>query len=282
VSEKEDRGASKAVSPNSSAESGVRKAQPKPDVRDLREANERLVLEAVRANASEDNLRETAEFRERLIGIISHDLRNPLNAILMAAGLLIAGDHLTDTEAQLAGRILDSGRRMKRIIAQLLEFTHARLGGGFELHHTRVDLAETCEHVATELRLGMEGTIDVEARGDVMGEWDANLLAEAISNVCSNAVDHATPGTRVAIDVHDGGGGMVVVAITNQGEPIPEDVLPVIFEPFRHGAHTVRETGHLGLGLYIAREVVRSHGGTLDVESSDGVTTFTMRLPRTP
>jgi signal transduction histidine kinase len=266
---------------NASATTGVRKAQPRRHLRDLREANERLVLEALRASTSEDDLRVTAEFRERLIGIIGHDLRSPLNAILMAAGLLVAGDHLTDTEAQLAGRILDSGRRMKRIIAQLLDFTHARLGGGFETNLTLVDLAPLCEQIASELRLGAKAHIDVDVRGDVTGMWDVALLGETISNLCANAVEHAKPGTPVAIDVHDAGGGAVVVAVTNFGAPIPEETMQTMFEPFRQGTEMTR-TGHLGLGLYIAREVVRSHGGSLEVESRDGSTTFTIRLPRRP
>ena len=273
-----------------SAQMGVHKAQERPSVRDV---NEQLVLAIVRANqqaeeaqaestrlrATEEELRTVAEFRERLIGVIGHDLRNPLNAISMAAGLLVAGNDLTDTDAELARRIVSSCRRMNATIGQVLEFTRARLGGAFPLDLAETNLGLLCEQIAAELRLGAAARIDTTVRGHVTGMWDANRLAEAISNVAGNAADYATPGTTVSIEVLDVGAD-VVVAITNYGPCIPEDLMPVLFDPFQHGRSDGQKSGHLGLGLYIAHEIARSHGGALDARSRDGTTTFTMRLPR--
>jgi signal transduction histidine kinase len=170
---------------------------------------------------------------------------------------------------------------MARMITQILEFTRARLGGGFELDVSDANLGDLVHAVAAELRLGASAHIDVRTEGNLVGRWDADRLSQAISNVMGNAVDHATPDTAIVVDVHDEK-DTLVLAIANEGKPIPPELLPVIFEPFRHGATDAREAGHMGLGLYIAREMGASHGGTLDVESSSGVTTFTFRLPRYP
>jgi len=285
---------STAPAPNvdPSVETGVRKAhERKPDLLDV---NEQLVLAIVRANeeteeaqaestrlrATEEELRLVAEFRERWIGVIGHDLRNPLNAIMMAADLLVTGERLTGFEAELARRIQSSARRMHGMIARVVEFTRARLGGeAFPLDLANADLGALCEQIAAELRLGAGAEIDTSVVGEVTGTWDVNRLGEALSNLASNAADYATAGTSVSIDVRDAGDD-VVVAITNRGPSIPEELMPVLFDPFRHARNDERKSGHLGLGLYVAQEITRLHGGTLDARSADGITTFTMRLPR--
>ena len=112
------------------------------------------------------------------------------------------------------------------------------------------------------------------------GSWDSDRLAEVLSNLVGNAVDYHAAETPVLLNAHAEGAD-VVVEVTNQGNPIPADVLPFIFEPFRRAKHEEKsKTGNLGLGLYIAQQIVLAHGGTLDVRSADYTTTFTMRLPR--
>lgn len=266
-----------------------------------REANEKLVLSAIRAQeetddalaargraeqeatevrAREEELRATAELRERLIGIIGHDLRNPLNTIIMASALQISHGQLTGEDARLATRVVNSGQRMARMIGQLVEYTRVRLGGGFDLDLKPCHLGEICKDIAEELRISSSTEIRQTVHGDLAGTWDADRVAEALSNIAGNAVDHATPGTPVQIDAR-GDAEAVVVEITNQGVCIPPDQLPVIFKAFRRAdASSKRDGGHLGLGLYIACEIVRSHGGTLGVTSAEGTTAFTMRLPR--
>ena len=251
------------------------------------EANETLVLAGIRAHEEADAaldeadaLKSTAEFRERLIGIIGHDLKNPLSAIVLAGGRLSRGGHLSEQDTYLANLIVKSGHRMSRMISELIEFTRARLGGGFALKLASSDLGEICWTTAEELRVSSALEIQCTGEGDLVGTWDADRLAQVISNLAGNAVDHATPGTPVLIHAY-GEGETVVADITNEGVVISQATLPEIFKAFRRAdADTERAPGHLGLGLYIAHEITRAHGGTLAVRSSEGVTTFSMRLPR--
>ena len=257
---------------------------------DQREANERLVSATIRAQelseeadaakeraeGSERELRAVAEFREMFIGVLGHDLRNPLTSISMAAARLLRSDHLHARDAESATRIIRGSQRMLRMITQLLDLTRARLGGGLPIDPKPTDLRDLCQNVVEEF----EAPTRLEVAGDVTGTWDQDRLAEVLSNLVGNAIDHAAPGTVVLVDVH-GAEAQVVVEIKNQGDPIPADVLPFIFEPFRRAKqHEKSTTGNLGLGLYIAHQIVLTHGGTLDAHSADGTTTFVMRLPR--
>jgi PAS domain S-box-containing protein len=258
---------------------------------DLGEANEQMisatiraqelvnVAEAARARAeeSERELREVADFREIFIGIVSHDLRNPIGAINLSADSLVRLGDLSERQKKAVGRIISSSARMNRMIHDLLDLTRARLGGGFPLEPRPVDLREVCSHLVEEF----EAPIRLELEGDVAGNWDPDRLTEALSNIARNAVEHAAPGTAVVVKAH-GEGPDVLVEVVNQGDPIPEDVLPFIFEPFRQARRERSATGNLGLGLYIANQIVRSGHGTLVAYSVDGTTTFLMRLPRHP
>lgn len=250
-------------------------------VDDLQDANLRAEEEVRALKSLEQVLRTTAEFRERLIGIISHDLRTPLNTVLMAGGLLSSRGALTEMDALLVGRIVSSARRMNRMIGQLADFTRVRLGGGFSLRLAHADIGEICRDIAEELRIVSSVTLHRTVHGNLCGAWDADRLAQALSNIASNAVDHAAPGTPVYIEARADGAD-VVVDITNTGPCIPPHLLPTIFSAFRRAeADAGTRSGHLGLGLFVACEITRAHGGTLDVRSADGTTTFTMRLPRT-
>jgi len=241
-------------------------------------ANIEVELEEVRAVAQE--LSETAEFRERLLGIIGHDLRSPLNAIVMSAGLLLSRGQLAEDDLQTAARIVSSSQRMNRMISTLLEFTRARLGGGFPLQSKHGDLRPIFRDVVDELAVTASSEVKYNFEGDLTGEWDVDRLAQVVSNLAGNALDHASPGTPIELRAHNDGPD-VVLEISNQGQPIPEDLMAVIFLPFRRGRpHHQPKSGHLGLGLYIAHEVVASHGGSLNARCANGITTFTVRLPR--
>ena len=259
---------------------------------DLREAVQQMVRVAIRAHEladdaqaatsqageRENELQTMADFRERFIGILGHDLRTPLAAICLNADSLEQHGHLGETEKKKVARIRKSGQRMTRMISELLDFTRARLGGGFPIEPRPADLREICRAVVQEF----EGPIELEITGDVTGLWDPDRLAEALSNILANAIDHAKPGTlpimRVHADAFD-----AVVEVVNQGEPIPPEVLPYIFEPFRRvTTYEKSPTRHLGLGLYIASQIVRSGGGMIEAHSSDGTTRFVLHLPRAP
>lgn len=271
-------------------------------LKDLREANEKLILAMIREQEltelavsaqttaelmteklreSERELRATAEFRERLLGIVGHDLRNPLGAISMCAQLMISeGTYDRESVMMLVSFLLTSVHRMDRMIKQLFQFTRARLGGGVPLELEATDLRPICQHTIEELTLTSTIPIKSTFAGNTAGTWDGERLIEALSNLVSNAIDHAASGTKVL--VHAAGlGDEVVVTVSNQGNPIPNDLLPVLFEAFHRGRTGIKaRAGHLGLGLFIAHEIARSHGGSLSAQSSEGTTTLTMRLPR--
>lgn len=256
---------------------------------DLREANSHMVsatlraqelaekaeLELARSEQSERDLRAVAELRETFIGIVGHDLRNPLGTIALWADTLLRHGNLDEKGRKGVARMAASGERMTRLILQLLDFTRARLGGGFPLEPKPTNMRDVCRSVVEEFG----ETIELVAEGDLTGLWDPDRLAEAFSNIAGNAVEHARPGTPVIVRAASEG-AEVVVEITNTGDPIPAELLPVIFEPFHRGTHSSSAAGNLGLGLYIAKQIVLAGGGTLDARSADGTTTFVTRLPR--
>ena len=259
---------------------------------DLREANAQMVSATIRAQEAseeaeaakvrtegrEQELREIAQFREMFIGILGHDLRNPLGSIGMATGLLLRRGNLDPPAEQQVARIIKSSQRMTRMISQLLDLTRSRLKGGFPLDLKPTDLCEVCRGVVEEF----EGAIHLDASGDLTGTWDPDRLTEALSNIAGNAIEHATPGTAVVVKAR-ADGPEVVVEVINRGAPIPADVLPFIFEPFRRARQrAVSRAGNLGLGLYIAKQIVDASCGTIAACSVDGATTFSMRLPREP
>ena len=257
---------------------------------DQREANSQMVSATIlahelaldadvakeQAEKRETELRELGELREMFIGILGHDLRSPLNSIVLAATQLVKRGRLDDSDAETAARIISSSHRITRMITQTLDLTRARLGGGLPIEVKPTDLREVCRNVVHEF----DTTIQLEVEGDVTGTWDPDRLTEALSNMTGNAIEYAAPETVVAIKAH-ADGAAVVVEISNRGTPIPADILPFIFEPFRRAQQREKSvTGNLGLGLYIAQQIVLSHGGTLDVHSANGTTTFVMRLLR--
>jgi signal transduction histidine kinase len=158
--------------------------------------------------------------------------------------------------------------------------TRSRLGGGIPIHPERDDLEQICRNVADEFEPLHPGRIRFSAAGDLAGVWDGERLADVLSNLLSNAFKYGDPGAEVVIRASASGEG-VLFEVTNRGPEIPESLLPAVFDPFRRGAlDHPRGTRGLGLGLYIAREVVQAHQGEITVRSGAGETTFAVRLPR--
>ena len=226
--------------------------------------------------ASLNRERDLAEFREMFIGVVGHDLRNPLGSIIMSAATLLRRSRLDDQDAETVARIIRSSQRISRMVTQLLDLTRARLGGGLPIERKPTDLRDIFGNVAAEF----EATIELRVAGDVTGTWDQDRLERVLSNLVGNAIEYAAEGTPVIVEAH-ADGPEVVVEVSNQGAPIPADVLPFIFEPFRRAQPNKKSAaGNLGLGLYIAHQTVLAHGGTLDAHCADGTTRFVMRLPR--
>jgi PAS domain S-box-containing protein len=244
-----------------------------------------VVVDITERKRAEEELRRTAQFRERLIGIVSHDLRTPLTAISAGAGLLLRTEGLPEKSLRTVGRISSSAERMARMISELLDFTRVRLGEGIPVQRTASDLYPVVRHVVEEAEMAFPGRgVRLEAHGDFRGEWDEGRLEQVVGNLLKNALTYSPEDTPVRVGVHDEGDWVrLEVHNQNRGGPIPPETLPTLFDPFRRGeaTHTDGAREGLGLGLYIAREIVSAHHGFIDVSSSEQEgTVFTLRLPR--
>ena len=221
---------------------------------------------------------ETTRFREHFVGVVGHDLRNPLTAILASAQLLLRYGRLDEAQARVVNRVASSAGRMARMIADLLDFARTRLGGGFPLQTQRTDLGELTRQTVEELIFAHpERTVRIDAAGDLWGDWDASRMEQVISNLVSNALQHGPEDGEVKVTVR-GEPSVVVFSTHNGGPPIPREVLPHVFEPGRRGD---AQPGGLGLGLFIVQQIVLAHGGSIEAHSSAAQgTTFTAVLPR--
>ena len=233
------------------------------------------------AKADRERAEEAAALRERLVAVVGHDLRNPLAAISMAARILSQSE-LPIREEELVQGIQTSANRMTRMLAHILDFARIRAGMSFDLKFLPADLHQICNTVVDELRMSRPDQtieLDIGGHGDVV--CDADRIAQVLSNVIGNAIQHGTKGP-VSVRVRDTEPDAVAVAVHNFGPPIPEDLQATIFEAFRKG-ETARENESIGLGLFIASEIVRAHQGSISVRSPDREgTTFTVLLPRKP
>jgi PAS domain S-box-containing protein len=227
-----------------------------------------------------ERMQQEALFRERFIGMLGHDLRNPLNAILLSAQTLSQSDALPATLLKTTARIDTSARRMLRMISDLLDLTRARLAGGIPLQLTPTRMPAVCRQVVEELAVAHPGRILLEVEGECEGVWDSERLAQVLSNLVANALEHGATGTSVRVRCHSQGERQVL-EVSNVGPPIPEEKLETLFDPFRQAGLDKGKRKGLGLGLYIVREIVHAHGGTVAVRSSgEEGTTFTITLPR--
>jgi signal transduction histidine kinase len=232
---------------------------------------------------TQQQLEEALGFRERMMGILGHDLRNPLSTITMADGLLLQRQDLPPDARNQVLRIRHSADRMQEMISTLLDFTRARFLGKVPVSPLPADMAEISRAIVDELRVAWpDHDLQLEVHGDAHGRWDPGRMGQVISNLVGNAITYGAPDTPVRVSV-DGTGDEMVLSVSNHGPPIPDDVMPILFEPFRRGVPQDRSPRGLGLGLYIVQQIVLAHDGTINVASTDPEgTTFTVRLPRAP
>lgn len=231
-----------------------------------------------RSEASLQDERNTAELREQFIAVLGHDLRNPLNAILGSAELL-SRMSLGERAAETIARIKRSGARMAGLIDDVVDFARGRLGGGLQLDRdVEAALAPIVGQVVAELSAHYpERVIQVDIDVPEPVRCDPARLAQLVSNILSNAIMHGAADQPIRIRGRTLDGSLEL-SIANGGEPIPPRALKQIFGPFFRGAVRPNQQG-LGLGLYIASEIARAHGGTLDVTSTPEETRFTFRMP---
>jgi signal transduction histidine kinase len=235
----------------------------------------------VRIHQQAELLKTRADFEEKLIGIVSHDLRNPLHAILLGANLLIRSDQLNDSNHRAVSRIRSSAERATRLIRDLLDFTQARLGDGISIHRARVDLHAVIRQTEEEFAiLFPDREIELRLLGSGEGEWDSDRVAQVIQNLMTNALTYSPAGTKVFLQMQ-GSEDAVSIAIHNEGVPIASEMLTRIFEPMQRATGSDHSGRSIGLGLYIVKQIVQAHGGTIEVHSTAAEgTTFTVRLAR--
>ena len=224
---------------------------------------------------------ETLRMNELFTAMLGHDLRGPLSAIVMAA-MIIEKKTADETTRRMAGRAISSARSMSRMIEDMLDLARARIGGGIVVRRVHGDLEAPLRRVADECGAAHpERRIEWRAEGDFTGEWDSDRLAQVASNLIGNALRHgsASEPVHVRLDGHEP--RHVVFSVSNAGH-IPDDLLPHIFDPFRGRDEPSARGEGLGIGLFIVRQIVSAHRGTVEVKSSEaGHTTFVVRLPRT-
>jgi PAS domain S-box-containing protein len=240
-----------------------------------------VVVDITEQKEVEAELRRSGELREQLIGVLGHDLRNPLNAISASAYLLRRTEELSDGAVRAVDRIRNSAARMTRMLSDILDFARSSMGGGLPVHREWMNLHDTSRSTLEELQVAHpDRKLELEVRGEGWGWWDPDRLAQVVGNLLSNALQHGRPDTPVRVEVRDAG-SEVRLSVHNEGEPIPAELRATLFQPFRHGTTGKPATRSVGLGLYIVQQVVHAHGGEVEVHSSEGEgTTFTVRLPR--
>jgi signal transduction histidine kinase len=249
------------------------------DLHDLVRFNESIdqsLAEAVKSYTQRVN-----ESRELFLATLGHDLRNPLNALVVSSELLARSGQLDEENTRTASQMLGFAKVMTGMIDDLLDFTRTRLGGEMPVSTTPTDLQNLCRDVLDEFRAAYpHRSLRFDSVGCTSGEWDAARLRQVVSNLVSNAIQYGGDSTPVEVSAR-GDEADVLLVVKNQGFPIPQSALPTIFDPFvRAPEGASKHRRGVGLGLYIARQIVIAHDGTIAVTSDETGTVFTVLLPR--
>ena len=221
--------------------------------------------------------REVSELREQFIAVLGHDLRNPL-ASITGASRLLSRESLSERGRTILQLMDGSALRMAGLIDNVLDFARGRLGGGFALERRPTELPPVLEQVVQELLAAHPGLrIETDYAVTCPIDCDGSRVAQLVSNLLSNAMTHGAESAPVrltarVIDDH------LEIAVANRGDPIPEAAMARLFQPFFRGEVRSSQQG-LGLGLHIATEIAKAHGGELAVASSIEETRFTLRMP---
>jgi sigma-B regulation protein RsbU (phosphoserine phosphatase) len=243
---------------------------------DANQAGEKAREEVESLNVA---LTETGLLRDEFIAILGHDLRNPLASI--GAGMrLLAKEELSSKGRSVTGLIEGSVSRMSRLIDDVLDFTRGRMGGGINVSRRREDeLRLHLEQVVSELMTATGRQVEVEIDLSKPLFVDAGRVGQLVSNLLGNALSHGAEDKPVGMSAQMDGDDLVI-SVSNGGDPIPSETVERLFQPFFRGGHAAgRHEQGLGLGLHIACEIAKAHGGTLTVSSSIERTIFEFRMP---
>jgi two-component system sensor histidine kinase/response regulator len=222
---------------------------------------------------------ETLRLNEMFAAVLGHDLRSPLSALLSSAHLIQKRSQ-DQVVQEAATRMLVTGRRMSRMIDDLLDLARARLGGGIPLQPETVDLRLLVQRVVREHQAASpERRIEVHDNGEFSGHWDPVRLAQVASNLIGNALQHGEHSGDIRVRLDGTHAEWAGFSVANFGT-IPDAIMPHLFDPFG-GAQQPHRSRGLGLGLYIVQQIVQAHRGAVDVRSEDGnQTVFSVKVPR--
>jgi len=259
----------------------VRSAPEKADIQlsevtRFNETIDQAIAEVVRRYASKNEM-----FNDRFLGALSHEIRNPLNAISLGASILDRSP-LEKAQRDDIARIQKNIKRISRIVDDLAIVVRSRTRVGLPLSKQSSDIGVITEETLEEIKVSNPNALfKVEKIGDLTGTWDKLRLEQMIFNLASNAVTHSSDKqSRIVVREVD---AEIILTISNRGRPIPEAEQQLIFEPFVHkdGSAPAQPSSGLGLGLFVVREIVEAHKGSIEVVSNElEGTTFTVRLPR--
>jgi signal transduction histidine kinase len=232
----------------------------------------------VESEAALRDAADTAALREQFIAVLGHDLRNPLASIEAGTRVLETAD-LDARSAKVVALMQQSCRRMGALINDVLDLARGQLGGGLTVAQSdAAELGDLLDQVVGELRAVYPGRrIDAAIALPPAMLCDPPRIAQLLSNLLANALTHGAADAPVEVRGHHTG-GVFTLAVANHGQPIPADKMQKLFQPFTRGGDGSPQAG-LGLGLYIAAEIAKAHGGTLSVHSTPAETSFTLTMP---
>ena len=252
------------------------------DVEDLTRFNESIdqtLAESV------GRFMDKADYSKNLtLGVLGHDIRSPLGAINMAAQVMLKKGELSERNSEIASLIESSSTRALDIVSDLLDLTRARLGTGLAVSRQTMNMGFLAQQLVEEMRIQYpKSLILLQTAEELEGEWDITRLGQVFSNLIGNAVQYSSAGSPINVIVK-GDTQKIIITVQNQGRPIPPDHLGNIFDSFNRGEKENSSDVvplNLGLGLFITREIILSHGGSINVTSNEKEgTTFNVRLPR--
>jgi signal transduction histidine kinase len=261
----------------------VAQNQPKADtdINDLIRFNEAIDQAITESVAEYTNI--INDSRNLFLGVLGHDLRNPIGAASMAGETLKRLASPDSKQMALASHVVEATQRATRILNDLLAFTRSAFGTDIPIVRVPMEMGSLGTELVKEMQsLANSRTIEINIVGDTEGAWDKDRIGQVFSNLISNAIEYSFPDSTIAVTV-EGTPSDVMISVHNQGEPIAVDKVATIFEALTRGKPSQTDhqgSSHLGLGLYITKQIVVAHKGNMNVASDNSGTTFTARLPR--
>jgi signal transduction histidine kinase len=224
------------------------------DIDDITRFNESIDQEL--AESVNFYTKKVAHSKDLLVGILGHDLRSPVQAIVLSAELAIHMGKMSDSQTMLIKNVLESAERMGALVTNILDVTRARFGGGLPVVRTMMNMGFVARQIVDEVHVvNPSRTIELSLSGNLVGEWDKARIGQVFSNLLSNAIQYGFRGSPIRVDV-TGGPESVTLAVGNDGVPITSEKMDIIFDPLTRGLpaeSSLPASGNLGLAALIQR-----------------------------